>query len=421
MNLFLIYLGKFLSKTINLLNLGRGATWPGHIALNLNNKFVRQVLKNSKVKIIIVAGTNGKTTTSSLIQTTLEKSGKRVFRNSSGANLLNGIASSIVLNSNILGKVNHDFAIFEVDENTLPLAINEFTPDYIVLLNLFRDQLDRYGEINTISLKWKSILSNMGKSTKLILNANDPQIAFLGLEKNSMYFGLDEKGVKTLPSNADSVFCPNCNSPLIFSDIYFSHIGNWKCSKCFYKTPRLDVSDSPFYPLLGKYNKFNTLAAVAVCLQIGLNNEQILNGLKQFKPAFGRQEEITRNGKKIKLFLSKNPTSFNESLRTIKNAKTLLMVLNDRIPDGKDVSWIWDIDFENLLTSPKIIISGDRAYDLGIRLKYAGFNKLRLIENLNKAVKFSLRETKDKQTLHILPTYSAMLEVREILTGRKIQ
>jgi lipid II isoglutaminyl synthase (glutamine-hydrolysing) len=421
MNLILIYLGKILSKLINLLSLGSGATWPGHIALNLNPNFIKENIRNSKAKIILVAGTNGKTTTSSLIQSILLENGKTVFRNTSGANLLNGIASSIVLNSNVLGKLDHDYAIFEVDENTLPLTLKEFTPDYLVLLNLFRDQLDRYGEINTISLKWKNAISSLPKSTKLVLNANDPQIAFLGVERNSLYFGLNEKGAKSIPSSADSVFCPNCNSALNFSDVYFSHIGKFKCSKCSYKTPQLNISEAPYYPVTGSYNKFNILAAVLVSQDLGFSEQEIKNGLVNFKPAFGRQEEILKNGKKVKIFLSKNPTSLNESLRTIRNAKTLLLVLNDRIPDGRDVSWIWDVDFENLLKSYKVIISGDRAYDLGIRLKYADFNKVRVIESLSNAVRFALRETKEKETLHILPTYSAMLEVRKILTGRKIQ
>lgn len=420
MNLILICVGKILSWLINLFNLGSGATWPGHIALNLNPKFISQALKGSKTKLILVAGTNGKTTTSTLIQTILLENGKKVFRNTSGANLLNGIASTIILNSNILGKIKHDFAIFEVDENTLPLALEEFTPNYLVLLNLFRDQLDRYGEINSISLKWKTAIDKLPKSTKLVLNANDPQIAFLGAGKSSLYFGLKEKGLRGIPNNADSVFCPRCSSPLSFSNIYFSHVGQWKCTKCTYETPVLNLSEAPYYPALGSYNKFNTIAATLVAQEIGLSQNEIKSGLLEFKPAFGRQEEVLKNGKRIKIFLSKNPTSFNESLRTLKNAKTALLVLNDRVPDGKDISWIWDIDFENLLKASRVIVSGDRAYDLGLRLKYANLNNFKVFGELDGSIKFALRETQGKETLYILPTYSAMLEVRKILTGRKI-
>ena len=278
MNILLIFFGKILSKVINLLNLGSGETWPGHIALLVNKNFVRETLKNSKPKIILVAGTNGKTTTSKLIQTILSKNERKIMQNTSGANLLNGIASALILHSNILEKFNYDFAIFEVDENTLPLALKEFTPDFIVLLNLFRDQLDRYGEINTIALKWMAAIEKLPHSTKLILNANDPQIAFLGREKNAFYFGLNERS-KTLkiPNSADSVFCPRCNSELRFEELYFSHIGKWVCSKCSFKTPKLNLHNAPYYPLFGNYNKFNTLASVLVAQEIGLNSSQIKN------------------------------------------------------------------------------------------------------------------------------------------------
>lgn len=421
MNILLILFGKILSKLINLFNLGSGATWPGHIALTANKKFIRESLIKSKTKIILVAGTNGKTTTSSLLETILTENKKTVFRNTSGANLLNGIASSIIINSNVFGKLNYDYSIFEVDENTLPLALEELSPRYIILLNLFRDQLDRYGELNSISLKWKNAIAKMSKSTKLILNANDPQIAYLGTGSQALYFGLNEKKEgKKIPNNADSVFCPRCDSPLSFSNLYFSHIGKWKCTRCSFNNPEINISEAPHYPVSGTYNKFNILASVLLAKEIGLTISEIKQGLLKFKPAFGRQEELERNGKKIKIFLSKNPTSFNESLRSIKRAKRILLVLNDRIPDGRDVSWIWDVDFENLLSSPEIIVSGDRAYDLGLRLKYGNFSKIKIIDNLNRAIKFSLREMPDGETLYVLPTYSAMLEVREILTGRKI-
>lgn len=417
MNLLLVWFGKILSKLLNLFNLGSGATWPGHIALSLNKDFIKELLQNTKTNIILVAGTNGKTTTSQLIETILAENGRKVFRNTSGANLLNGIASSIILNSNIFGRLNYDFTIFEVDESTLPLALKEITPSYLILLNLFRDQLDRYGEVNTVANKWKKAIDTLPKRTKIILNANDPQIAFLGIERDSIYFGLEDKGVKIVPSNADSVFCPKCSSSLTFSDIYFSHIGKWACSKCGFKMPKIHVSNFSFYPATGIYNKSNIHASVLLGQEIGLSMSEIEQGLTKFKPAFGRQEVIEKNGKKIKIYLSKNPTSFNESLRTMGKVKKLLLILNDNIPDGKDVSWIWDVDFENLLLASNVIVSGQRAYDLGLRLKYANFNKFKVVEDVKKAVNYSLR---GEEMLYILPTYSAMLEVRKILTGKKI-
>lgn len=421
MNFLLIIFGKLLTAIIRALNLGHGSTWPGHIALNSNKNFVKDLLKDSKIKIILIAGTNGKTTTSKLLQSILEKNGKKAILNESGANLLNGIASALLLNTNIFGSIRKDFAIFEVDENTLPYVLKELTPDVLVLLNLFRDQLDRYGEVNTVASKWRQSLKKTTQKTKIILNANDPLVAYLANDKKPLYFGLLEKSnIKTSEDWADSVFCPKCNSKLEFEKVYFSHIGVWECPSCGLKTPPLDIKEA-YYPLLGTYNKYNTLAAVLTAQTLGINQNIIDSALKNFNPAFGRQEKINISGKTIQVFLSKNPTGFNESLRTVANGKSLLLVLNDRIPDGRDVSWIWDIDFENSIKNFRsIVVSGDRAYDLALRLKYATSKKFDAIENLEEALKKALKNTPSTQTLYILPTYSAMLETRKILTGKKI-
>ncbi|MDP2638217.1 MAG: MurT ligase domain-containing protein, partial [Candidatus Levybacteria bacterium] len=389
-------------------------------------------------------GTNGKTTTAKLIQTILGKSGKKVFQNEGGANLLNGIASSMLLRSSILCKVNYDYAILETDENTLPLILKEIpNPDYILLLNLFRDQLDRYGEVNAIATKWKKAIERLSNKTVLILNADDPQIAYLGsfnhiskaipipyrnrIDDKVFYFGLDNKELAGRnPEHAsDSTYCPSCGKKLVYDAIYFSHLGDWKCEKCGFKHPDETFTKSPIYPLDGLYNQYNTNAAVLLTKQIGIDEKTINSALHNFKPAFGRQEDLEVNGKKVKIFLSKNPTSFNESLRTITSldAKNLLIVLNDRIPDGRDVSWIWDVDFEELLDERGFVsVAGDRAYDMALRLKYTNvnINDKQVYTDLKKAISENLKSLNKNEALYILPTYSAMLEVRKILTGKKI-
>lgn len=419
MNLFLILAGKLFSFFITRLSLGSGATWPGHIALKVNSKFIKEVLKSSNTKLILIAGTNGKTTTSKLLQHILEIKGT-TMHNSSGANLLNGIASTLIINSNLMGKIKKSFSILEVDENTLPLALKELTPDTLILLNLFRDQLDRYGEVNSIAKKWKEEIDGLPGKTTLILNSNDPVIAHLGdNRKNAFYFGLEEKSnIKSVQDWADSVFCPRCEHRLNFSKVYFSHIGEWTCPNCHLKTPSKNITKT-FYPLKGTYNKLNALAAALAAEKAGLTQEAINRALKNFNPAFGRQEIINYNGKKIHIFLSKNPTGFNESLNTLKNARSVLFALNDRIPDGRDVSWIWDVDFESYADKFRLVVlTGDRTYDLALRLKYASFKNFVVEPDLKKAIKKSINETKDN--LYILPTYSAMLEIRKVLTGRKI-
>jgi len=454
-NISLVVLGKFIALVSRILNLGNGSTWPGHVAVSINKNFIKNVLKlNPQLKIILIAGTNGKTTTGKLIQTILEKANYRVFQNESGANLLNGITSSMLLHSNILSTINYDYAIFEVDENTLPLALKEFMPDYLIVLNLFRDQLDRYGEVNTIADKWKQTLKSLPESTTLILNSDDPQVAYLGAQSNPpgrwnrsdtlvFYFGLnDKKFTQTKYQHAvDSTYCPNCSSKLRYHSIYYSHLGDWDCRKCDNKRPKNIFSYPPPSPLTGIYNKYNILAAVLVTKKIGVSDEIIYNSIKTFTPAFGRQEILSVDDKKVQIFLSKNPTSFNESLRTISSlkAKNVLLVLNDRIPDGRDVSWIWDVDFDDYVNDfENIIISGDRCYDLGLRIKYAckfsifirqptdqfpmknsNFN-FQIEEDLKNAIGLSLKRLPKSEVLYILPTYSAMLEVRKILTGKRI-
>lgn len=427
MNIFLIFLGKLVSLFSQWLGTGSGSTWPGHIALIINKNFIKDLLKNQKIKTILIAGTNGKTTTGKLIQTILEKDGKKVFQNTAGANLLNGIASSIVLHSNILGKINYDFAVFEIDENTLPLILKDVNPDYLLLLNLFRDQLDRYGEVNMIAEKWQKVINLLTPQTSLILNADDPQIAYLGkkTKAKTFYYGLnDSKSTqKSHQHAADSTYCPKCQNKLTYKAVYYSHAGEWQCKNCGLKRPKLNISNSPIFLLFGTYNKYNTLAALLFAKANNVNNNSIEQSLKQFQPAFGRQEMIELNDKKIQIFLSKNPTSFNESLRTIKElgAKSVLFVLNDRIPDGRDVSWIWDVDTEKYVQNFKsIVISGDRAYDMGLRIKYSYSSEFKIEDDLKNAIILALKQTPKSETLHILPTYSAMLEVRKILLGRKI-
>ncbi|HCR92379.1 hypothetical protein A2875_00115 [Candidatus Gottesmanbacteria bacterium RIFCSPHIGHO2_01_FULL_46_14] len=413
-----ILLGKLVSWASKTFGLGAGATWPGEIALRLNPTILSSLACNLKKGVILVAGTNGKTTTSKMIQIILEQNGLSVVHNSSGANLDNGIVSALI------GKSNADWGVFEVDENTLPSVISvlsfrpksrnpekkQWIPDQvrddkrtiIVLLNIFRDQLDRYGEVDVIAQKWEKALR--GSKATIIANADDPLIAHLGLFAKATFFGINDKTkfFTTMEHATDSTFCLNCGSRLKYEGIYFSHLGIWECTKCREKRPKPNISDGKS-PLPGLYNLYNTLAAMSVAKILGIKAD-----LAGFHPAFGRQEEVGN----VKIFLSKNPAGFNQSLRTVLElgAKNLLFVLNDRIPDGRDVSWIWDVDFEMIPKDVSVRVSGDRVYDLALRLKYAGI-KADIYENLEDAL---------SGPLYVLPTYSAMLEVRKILKGRKI-
>ena len=466
LNTIIIILCKSIYWFINTLKLGSGSTWPGHIALNLNKNFIKESLTrlrptkqgfgevstdvrvskiNSQLKMILIAGTNGKTTTSTLIKFILERSGKRVFQNEEGANLLNGIASAIIKNSDFWGKLNYDFAVFEVDENSLPLALKEINPFSLIILNLFRDQLDRYGEVNTIALKWREVLLTLSSETALIINGDDPQLSYIGqsINKRVFFFGLDESEMKNMiiGHDVDSIYCPKCNKMLDYRKVAYSHLGVFSCNHCDFKRPSPELEQLRFsvknFSLKGLYNLYNLRAVLTLFVKVlNFKIDQIIKLLNDFQPAFGRQEIINYQERKFQLLLSKNPTGFNQSIEVAKEIigegkANLLLVLNDRIPDGRDVSWIWDVDMENITELrgkhhgitrklTRIFVSGDRVFDMGLRLKYAGIKDFIIEKNLNKAVKELVKKTKKDEKILVLATYTGMLEVRKILLGRKL-
>lgn len=432
----------------NTLKLGAGSTWPGHIALFLNGNFIKETLPQN-VKTVLIAGTNGKTTTATIISYILEKSGRGVFQNEEGANLLNGIASSIIKNYGVSGKLKADIAIFEVDENALPQALSHTAPSAVVILNLFRDQLDRYGEVNTIAQNWALSLKNLPPRTKVILNADDPRIKFLGTDLKASLIPFGAAGaymtLKELSHDADSTYCPRCQKELTYHKIAYSHLGDYECTSCGFRRGEAETfkDKSLVYPLLGTYNVYNTNAAITVAERIfSIPLSKIKIALSSFKPAFGRQEIIQYKGKEVLILLSKNPTGFNQSIEIVRNelatSRTLLIVLNDRIPDGRDVSWIWDVEFEKLFAIKKIkniVVSGDRTYDMGLRLAYTqekepsfsedagtiSFNSVEAIPDLKQAVATAIDASRKSEKLIVMATYSAMLETRKILHGRKLK
>lgn len=427
-----ILFGKSVSQISKTLNRS-GSTWPGHVALKIDSQIVKKILhKNPHLKLVLIAGTNGKTTTAKFIEESLSSQDLKVFRNEAGANLMNGIASSLIKNSNLNGKLIHDIAIFEIDENTLPFVISELKETKcqisLILLNLFRDQLDRYGEVNTIAKNWQKALKELPKESVLVTNGDDPMLRFIGEKSNvkTHFFGLSEKLMtkKEISSDVDFLYCPNCNTKLEYSKRSYSHMGIFKCPKCKFENDKTENFPTLPSPMLGLYNRYNINAAsTLLTLVFNLKAEQVKDIIDVFSPAFGRQEKIEYMGIDIFLLLSKNPTGFNQSIEGIleedKNPNVLLL-LNDRIPDGRDVSWIWDVDFELLHGSNLITISGDRCFDMALRIKYAEIKDFTVEEDLQKAIDRATRETPTSDTLYILATYSAMLDTRKILMGRSI-
>jgi len=428
-----VSVAKSVTLMVRSLRLGSASVLPGSIARRIEPRLLQLLSQQVKGGVILIAGTNGKTTTSLLLHSILERKGYGVAHNSTGANLENGLMTALLKTTNLIGSLNVDYAILEVDENILPKDLAPLQPRMILCLNLFRDQLDRYGEVDTISKRWTKIISTLPPETVVIPNADDPTLSYLGqqLPQKVLFFGLNEpeQYLDAIPHAVDSIYCPNCGHSLDYKGVYLSHLGDFHCPNCgFSKSqPTLDSSEWPQI-LIGLYNKYNTLAAATAAKELLIDEATIRDTIGNFQAAFGRAEELEINGKRVRILLSKNPVGTNETIRVVTQStdKTTLLVLNDRTPDGTDVSWIWDVDTEKLVErGGTLVVSGDRVYDLALRLRYSvreGTSHLNLIveEDLRQAIAIALEHTPDNETLHILPTYSAMLEVREVLTGRKI-
>ncbi len=430
----LIILGKVVEFFSKKLKLGSGSTWPGHLALFFDKDFVKKVLKkNPHLKIIIVAGTNGKTTTVSLIKHILKKLNYKVFSNNEGANLLNGVASALIKNSFINGKIDYDYAVFEADEFFLPVILKEIIPESLIILNLFRDQLDRYGEVNTIAKKWLYALKTINNKTNFFINGDDPQLYAFGRHLSRVFFfGIDQKLMKKnfLKNDIDSIFCPLCFQVLEYEKISYSHLGKFSCQKCGFRNDKVFRIDKEkiSYPLLGLYNVYNINGVYLFFEKIfSLEFFKFNQLIKDFSPSFGRQEKIVYQKRKFLFFLAKNPAGFNQNLETIyfllkKQKGKFFVILNNRIPDGRDVSWIWDIDFSIIKNKADFfVVAGDRGFDMAVRLKYEFFSKIEVYENLFEAIKRIIFLTKEDDLIIVLPTYSAMIDLRKILTGKKYE
>ena len=429
-----VFTAKTVTFGVRLLRLGAASVLPGEISRRIQPNLLQLLSCQVKQGVILVAGTNGKTTTSLLLKTMLESQGWKVTHNTAGANLENGLMTALLEDTNVIGILNADFAILEVDENILRRVLQPIAPRLIMCLNLFRDQLDRYGEVDTISTRWGEELALLPTTTVVVTNADDPTLASMGqkLPQKVRYFGLNEpkQYLDEIPHAVDSIYCPKCGHLLNYAGVYLSHLGDYKCPSCDFAKPKLNIDSSQWQQILiGVYNKYNTVAAILAAQELGVDETTITGSINNFKAAFGRAEVLEVEGKRVLILLSKNPVGMNETIRAVNQAggKTKLLVLNDRTPDGTDVSWIWDVDTETLVEKGgTLVISGDRVYDMALRLRYSQpeFDnphvQLIIEEDLKSAIAIALEHTPADETLHILPTYSAMLEVREILTGRKI-
>ena len=432
--------GKATGALSRITGRGGGTTLPGDVARAVDPRILTRLTQDLTQGSIVITGTNGKTTTARLVSWLLEGAGHRVVANRAGANLIYGVTAAALNRAGTDGRLRADWGVFEIDEASLPRAVAEVKPKATVVLNLFRDQLDRYGELETIARKIEKALRN----APAVLNADDPRVAEIGLNltRKPAWFGLDDTSIaaRTLPHAADARTCPVCGASLIFDAVYVGHDGVYHCPNGHFERPRPDIAATDIkldgfdslalsidgtrieMPLGGLYNCYNVVAAYAAARSVGLEPKYIAERMRTFKAAFGRQERIEFRGRHLILVLSKNPAGFNETVRTaVEQAKgeNYIVGLNDRKADGTDVSWIWDVDFEMLKDHARVVIpAGVRAYDLAVRFKYAGVKAEAPQTEAAKALDLLIKTTSEGDTAYLLCTYTAMLDLRAELVRR---
>lgn len=302
---FAVGVAKTVTAAVRGLRLGAASVLPGEIARRIYPNLLPLLFQQAKQGVILVVGTNGKTTTSLLLRKILEDAGFRVAHNETGANLINGLVTALLEDTSLIGQLEIDYAILEVDENILPLVLRDCRPRLILGLNLFRDQLDRYGEVDTISQRWKTAIAPLPPETAIVLNADDPTLSYLGqnLTQKVLFFGLSEPQLylEAIPHAVDSIYCPNCGHSLNYQGVYLSHLGDYDCPACGFKKSQPAINSQEWGQILiGVYNKYNTLAAGLVAKELGVNSEVVTNAIQNFRAAFGRAEELTIEGKPLK-------------------------------------------------------------------------------------------------------------------------
>lgn len=420
-----LIIAKLAYLAIKLRNKSSGTSFVGMLTLKICPDFLKHCKKYIKKDIVTVTGTNGKSTTSGLMAHILEVNEQKVIHNLEGANMLTGVANMFALG--IRPFKHYDYAVIESDEAYLTKLYDYLKSDYLVVTNLFRDQLDRYGELNTTAEFIKNAIDK-NPDLKLVLNADDPLVATFDRTKYAVYYGFENVKCSTKSNAPSEVFNCSCGHPLEYSKQFFAQQGHYFCPNCGYKRHKCDypadvevfedysiikLKEYEFkFNLTGLYNAYNALASIAFGYELGLDAEQIQKALDSYRSIFGRTEKRIINGNPALIQLIKNPTGASEVLKTVDLNSNIVIAINDNYADGRDISWLWDSDFEQLKDAKKLVItSGIRANDMATRLKYAGIPQERIIiePNIKKAIE---KATKDGKTT-ILPSYTALLNIKD--------
>jgi len=441
-----ILTGKLAAKLSRVCGYG-GSSFPGLLARLFCPGALKKLAAQVRKGIIVVTGTNGKTTTVNMITGVLQEAGFKTISNREGANMISGITTSFIMNSIASGKIDCDYAVIEVDEASIPEVLDNLSPRLVVLTNFFQDQLDRYWELGkVIGIIRDSLLGQ--SQTTLVLNADDPLVAQFHRTTclPVYYFGLaaDKNTGKRDPTAREARLCPFCGSLLVYNYCHYGQLGAYSCPDCGFKRPKpqveaMEAGEEGVYSLTypgsmvpsiaalemqtqGLHNVYNALAAFSVSILLGVNLQTILGGLRKYRPAIGRMENFRHGNNQVYLNLVKNPTGFNQGLETLcedRGAGDVLIVLNDNFADSRDISWIWDVNFEMLAARQKhlqcFICSGLRGEEVALRLKYAGIPTGKIVANasMNQAVRAVLGG--NRGSTYIFSTYTALRPVHKII------
>jgi len=414
----------------------KSTSGPGEIALKICPDLIKRLAGNVGKEIIVTCGTNGKTTTNNLLYTGLTKGGYEVVCNNLGANMIGGIATAFASKCNIFGKFTADYACLEIDEASATKVFDHVKPDVMVITNMFRDQLDRYGETEqTMELLNNAI--EKAEGVTLVLNGDDPLTTAFGENRNAKYFGISEKVLVNEDNSSEGRFCIKCGSPMKYNFVHYSQLGDFYCEECGNKRPEIDyeareidLSESLKFQINGKhidlnyrgfYNIYNVLAVYSVMEIIGVDTKHFNGLMSDYKPQIGRMEEFDL-GKPFILNLAKNPAGFNQAIETVlqdKRKKDVIIAINDKPGDGIDVSWLWDVDFEKIGEAElnKLYTTGIRVYDLALRFKYSGIEPDMVTEDMEKAIKNAM-ET-EAEVCYVLVNYTALFGTQKILKAMR--
>jgi lipid II isoglutaminyl synthase (glutamine-hydrolysing) len=437
-----IELARLAGRLSRLAGRGGGTTLPGRVLVALDPDAVGTLARRLPLGCALVSATNGKTTATTMLAEILGRR-VRLAHNRAGANLVSGVASTLIAADGA------ELGLFEVDEGAFPDVARRTRPRAVCLGNLFRDQLDRYGELELIAERWRTAVAELDPAASVIVNADDPLVANLARgRQNVVRFGVDDPSAarERLPHAADSKYCVDCGTPYAYAAAYVGHLGAYRCPSCGNARPELDVAarnvalhglDPTEFdlvtadgtrrvtlPLPGLYNVYNALAAASLARVVGADLDDVAAGLARFRAAFGRFERIAVGDRSVLLLLVKNPAGANEAIRTLLDGPSpalAVVALNDDIADGRDVSWIWDVDFEPFAASlERLVATGSRAHELALRFKYGGLDEERIeVEpDLERALDRGLELTPEGGELPVLPTYTAMLALRRIVADR---